>query len=159
MAQALLEQPEPNVRASGVGMLLMVVTPVTQTLKDSTLAMAVVDAWLYPHLVDANVVPYEHPSRLHVAIGIYDLVVATKDQERTAVAAALWIREAQTVGHHNKADAGRIRLAKALEAQGRIAETIRMLEEVTHPSLIGAREVIPRLRAQLDQQSAPPPQK
>ena len=147
LAGILLVRENVEVQRSGLGVLLLARRCATDDLKDHHLATEICEAWMRPNLDRAHAEAWQYLSRMRLVEEIYDAYAVANRHPEAAEAAQLWIK---TADNSNKRDAGRIRLAKALDKQGQTAEAIRVLEEVTDRSLVGIKSVIPKLREKLD---------
>ena len=144
LAEALFEQDDPAVRRSAVGVLLLATNCTSQRLKDPVLAARICDAWLLPHLDDASANATDLTSRHNVAKQATAVFFQAGDFERMAVAADHTITHAENL---NAGDYGRMRLAQALDGQGKTEEAIRTLREISNPSMSGVKQMIEQLSA------------
>jgi hypothetical protein len=140
-AEALLEQTDPKVRASGIGLLIVTVEGINQQLKDYALSALICELWLLPNLDAAAPDETEYVSRvngLKTATTAYLKAGAFEPMEETA---RRWLEEAKS---DNSRDYARLRIAQAQQAVGAVDEADATLGEISDPSMLGLRDLIGR---------------
>lgn len=147
-AELLRANRPPEVRRSGLGVCYFVARCTSERLKDEDLASAICQAWLMPHLDVADDRHWKLISRLTILQTSTMIYLEAKEFSQAEAAARIWI---ETAHNRNAADAGRLRLAQSLDAQGKIADAIVVLEAIEdQASLSGAKKMIPALRLKLE---------
>lgn len=156
LAEALLEQESLDVKRSAMGVLLLAARCADERLHDPVLAAELCDVWLLPNLELAHPVPWKHLSKQTFIEEAAQVHWRAKHYEQVVEVARLWIKSAP---NQNVEDAGRLKLARALDELGRTAEAIAVLKEIKDKSLQAEKNLIPALEAKLAKQEAenPPP--
>ena len=146
LAEALLEQESPDVKQSAMGVFLLAARCADERLHDHALAAELCDVWLLPNLELAHPVPWKHLSKQTFIEQAAHVHWRAKHYEQVVEIARLWIKSAP---NQNVEDAGRLKLARALDELGRTAEAIAVLKEIKDKSLQADKDLIPALAAKL----------
>lgn len=140
-AEAVLEQSDPKVRASGIGLLIVTVEAINQQMKDYALSALICELWLLPNLDAAVENETEYVSRvnaLKTATTAYLKAGAFEPMEQTA---RRWLEAAKS---DNSRDYARLRIAQAQQAFGEAADADATLREISDPSMTGLQALIGR---------------
>ena len=138
-AEALLEQSDPKVRASGVGLLIVTVEGINQQLKDYALSALICELWLLPNIDAAAESETEYVSRVTVLKTATTAYLKARAFERMEQTARNWLDEAES---ENSRDCARLRIAQAQKALGSVADAATTLDEISDPSMLGLKSLI-----------------
>lgn len=126
-------------------------------VKDGELAQQIADAYLMPHLQDADPNPSSYLSKqelLEIAVSAYG---AAKDADKFLAGLKMLLENAP---NPNVADGARLRLAVFLDRQGRYQEALDYLKQISPDEGVGgARALIPEIEKKLQEQKRKEKQK
>ncbi len=152
LAEALLEQQDVEVKRSGLGVARHAAFAAALDLKDDELTTAICDAWFVPNIDFGDDIQQKYLSKHNMLIASVSLYRHAEAHEKMIAQAQKWMEA--SADNRNAADCARMRIGQALDALGRHEEAIAILDEITDSGMRGAKDLIPAIRAKLEQQKA-----
>ena len=138
LAERLLEQDDPAVRRSGLGLVRWAIICAAQYVEDGRLAAAVAEVYLVPRLDSADPESDTFLSRESLLQSAVLAFETGRNWERMGLACGEIVRGLPR--DRNQSDAWRTKLAVALKAQERDDEAVAVLEDVHDPDVTALRD-------------------
>lgn len=142
-----LNHKEVEERRKGLGLVCEACNCAAHRLKDPKLGVQICEAYVLPHLDDADPRHWKYLGKqnvIEVAVGAY---AEAKDGEKMAAMLRLCVDNAH---NRNTADAARFRLAQILDRLGQYEEALKHLKDVDdNAGVAGAKRLIPDIEKKL----------
>jgi len=137
--RAFLQSKEAEQRRKGLGMAFEATRCALARLGDKELAQQLCEAYLVPHLDDADSVPWNYLAKQNILEGIADVYAEAKNAKKLTETFQQLIASAP---NQNTADAARLRLAQLLAREGKNDAAIQLLKEIDGKEGIGTGKAL-----------------
>lgn len=142
-----LNSQDVETRRKGLGMAFQACQCSTHTLLDKWLSVQITEAYLEPHLEDADPRHWKYLGKQQILEGMASAYAEARDADKYMEILKRLIYNAH---NRNTADGARMRLAQMLDRKGQYEEAIRCLQEIDEKAGVGgARRLIPDIEKKL----------